>query len=143
VAVENGHLSSAVADQLPSLQRLRGVSDASASYTQHVREEILRKIELIRMGSIARHQQPAREASLDDMEARTRGQLRELTHEYIEVAHQGLSQDGATPERAGEFCRFDTQGSPGALYQRSQGSLVHPHQQRNSEHALVADEAHL
>ena len=117
------------------------MSNANATHTQHLRQELLRKIKLARMGAIARHQEPASEPCLDDMEAHARGHLRELTHEHVEVAHQYLLQDGAALERASELYRVNPQGGSGALHQRAQRSVTHTHKQRNPEKAFRTDEA--
>src|SRR4029078_6173979 len=57
--VEDRHVATGVADQLALLQRTCCSSDADTTYAQHVRDEFLREIELIRMRAIPRHQKPA------------------------------------------------------------------------------------
>jgi hypothetical protein len=38
--------------------------------------------------------------------------------------------------------RFNAQGGPSTLHQRTQRSVIHTDEQRNTEHALRADEAY-
>ncbi len=84
--VENRDIAAAVSNQPPLLQRARRVGDADSTDAKHQGKELVRDVERVRMGAILGHQQPLGEPRLDDVEARARRRLGELSQTDDDVA---------------------------------------------------------
>src|SRR5512134_2587055 len=63
-AGEDRDVTAAVANQLPPLQPACGLGHADPPHPEHVREEFVGQVEVVRMGPVVRHQQPTGEPGL-------------------------------------------------------------------------------
>jgi hypothetical protein len=91
--------------------------------------------------SIARHQQPSRQARFQNMEMSAGSHLRKLTHQHIDVTFQGIVERTTMAEFAGELGRTHAQGAAAALHNRSQLRDVNAEHESCSQHPLSADQA--
>src|SRR5919112_6643111 len=66
--------------------------DARARHAEHVGEELLRELERVGAGAVARDEEPVCESLLDGVEAVAGGRLRYLRQEPKRVAQQKLAQ---------------------------------------------------
>src|ERR1700730_357620 len=98
LAVENLNVTTHVADQPFLLQILSSVRHAFAAYAQHVRDEFLSHLQLVGMGAVAGHQQPAAESLFYWVQAVANGGLRDLRDQGLGVAEQQLLKITATTE---------------------------------------------
>src|SRR5207253_9642258 len=69
--VQNGDIAAAVMDQVAPLQGARRLGDADSADAKHEGQVFLRDLEVVRVGAILGHQQPARQPRFDHVEART------------------------------------------------------------------------
>ena len=95
VTVKNDDFAAVVTDQFAQPQISRGLGHAYPPHTQHIAQQILREMELIRSDPVTRHQQPAGETCLDLVKAIARGGLCHLYHQFVDVAVHRLLQAGA------------------------------------------------
>jgi len=58
------------------VQYAGSIGDTDPGYPQHVRQECVRKVKIVRVYAVAGHQQPTRKARLRLMKAVARGGLR-------------------------------------------------------------------
>ena len=68
-ARENADLTANVADELSFSQRACGDGDRTSTHAQHVGEELVREVEMIRVRAVMRHQQPACRPCFDLVES--------------------------------------------------------------------------
>src|SRR5512145_291405 len=97
LAIENPDVAAAVPDQVAPLESAGGLVDLGPSHSEHVRQEGLRKEKLLRQHTVAGHQQPACEASLDRVEAVARDRLPRLRQLCAGIAPQLALQWRALP----------------------------------------------
>jgi len=74
-AVENGHVAIRVMDQASLLHGAGGDSHAGPSDAKHQRHELMRHRELVTVGTIMRHQQPAGQTLFKGMVTIAHGRL--------------------------------------------------------------------
>ncbi len=102
----------------------------------------MREAEAVGAHAIARHQQPAREALLDDVKAVARGRLRDLDHQRVRVLIHLPLQGGTLAEHAAESRGFHAPCRARALDQHSDRRRRDSQRQRDAHHALAADQPH-
>jgi hypothetical protein len=73
--IENGEVTTRVADQLAPPQQSGGLINACATHTQHGGNKFLRNIELIGARAVSGHQQPAGKPGGHIMEVGANGGL--------------------------------------------------------------------
>ena len=95
------------------------------------------------MSAIVAHQQPARQARPDLMEAHARGRGRELRHQHGDVLVDRASQRGAARELGAKRDLADAQGAAFALHHGVQGRRRHAQGEMRPEHAFAPDHADL
>src|SRR6185437_8035844 len=76
--VRDMDLAARIADQPSSLQRSRSMSDTDTAHTKHVGEKHMGDAEGVLVGTVVRHQQPARKPLFNDVRSNAAGGLREL-----------------------------------------------------------------
>src|SRR6266849_10582674 len=86
--IKNSNMSSHVADQAFHLQTLRGVSHSFAAHSQHVRDELLSHLQLIRLRPVVGHQQPATESLFYRVKPIAHGRLRDLSDQSLRISKQ-------------------------------------------------------
>ena len=90
--VKDPDFSSVVADEFSSLQRAGSNGDATAAHPKYVGEMLMREMKMIGVCTIMRHQQPARQSWFGFMEMGTGAGLRQLRHQYVQVAVERMQQ---------------------------------------------------
>src|SRR5436305_4218300 len=86
--VNDSDVAAIVFNQPGGLQRARGDRDTGASHAEHVRNELLRQREIVRLYSESAHQQPAGEPLFNRVQRVADGYLRNLRDEQARVAQQ-------------------------------------------------------
>lgn len=140
--IEDGDLTAAVVNEVLLLQLPRSHGDATPTHAEHIGEKLMGEVEMIGLRPIVGHQQPARQPWLDLMKVDAGGPLRQLRHQYVEVAIQTALQLGALVQLAQKLAGGDAQGVSGALHHSADGRLAHAQYERDAQHALAADQAH-
>src|SRR5688572_9250319 len=90
--IENRDIAAAVTDQFTPLQRTGSLCYADPPHAQHVGKKFLCQTKPVCAYAIARHKQPAGKASFDHVKTVARGGLRDLDHQYMDIAVQRLLQ---------------------------------------------------
>lgn len=142
-AIDNDQLSAAVTDELAVLKRAGRSIDTGATHTEHRGDELLSDIELIGVGSVAGHQEPARQAGFHAMEMGADDGLTELVEPEMEVTVQAAPQHGAMLEFTTKWRRTHAPRRAGSAYDGALQRDIDPKKQREPNHALVAHETHL
>ena len=84
VTVKNADFASVVTDQFAQSQISGRLGHANPPHTQHIAQQILGKMKMIRLHPVASHQQPAGETGLDLVKAIARGGLCHLYHQFVD-----------------------------------------------------------
>src|SRR6185312_12781892 len=142
-AVEDGDDATTIADQACSLQGSRRRRDAGALHTQHHRKELLGQQELVGLHPVMGHQHPAAAALLQGVEVVAGGGLRDLIEQRMGVSQHDGAHRGAARQLGAEPCGRHAQARAGHLDIDAGGRPVAAQQQRQADHALVADRADL
>ena len=95
--------------------------DADTTHAKYRCKEFVGEVERIRARAVLRHQKPARQAGLDDVETVARDRIRELGHPHVEVTIQRLPEGGALCEVAPKRRGVHAQRGTCALDQRPEG----------------------
>lgn len=86
IPVQDADFATVVTDQLALAQISGSLGNSDPPHSQHIAEDILRQMKLIRLHAVARHQQPAGETGFDPMKTIARGGLCHLYHQFVDVA---------------------------------------------------------
>src|SRR5688572_31378604 len=140
-AVEYADIAPVVADQLLPLQGAGGPGHGNPQHAQHVAEYLLRDMKIVRSHAVARHQQPAREAVLHEMETVACRDLSDLDQSLVYVLVQRSMQGPVPSVLAQETTGRHAQGRSASLYHRKRRRLVYSQRQGYAEHAFAADQA--
>src|ERR1700733_7393154 len=70
--VEDSHLSAVIFNEPPFLEGNGGGRDADSTYAEHIGQKFVRYPKCVAMRPILHHQEPATQACIDFMKARTR-----------------------------------------------------------------------
>jgi len=140
LAVEDRDLAAAVADQRLPLQGRRCLRYTDATHAEHVGENLVRCVEVIRARAIVRHQQPPCQASLDDVEANAGCRLRDLLHLDVRVAVEPEPQRRAALEFVPQRRRADAQRHSGTVHEMVQRRNRRAEQNGYSDHAFAANQ---
>ena len=139
--VEDRDRAAAIVDQPLLLQRARGVRYSYAPHTEHVRQELVRKMKLISMSTVATHQQPAGKSRLHQVITGASSRLRELPHQHVHIATQSLTQLGVASVVPRKGRCAHPQCSPCALDHGVLRRAIHTENERRAEHAFVTDDS--
>ena len=132
-------MAAAVFDQLAALERRGGRAHADPPHAEHAGEKLLRHQEIGGAGTVARHQQPARQSRLDHMKAVAGGGARKLPHQSAGVEQQHLAQRRRATHGHVEAGLAHAQAGSGALHHGPDRRACHAERQRNAHHAFTAD----
>src|SRR6186997_1386431 len=97
-------------------------------------------MEMIRVGAVVRHQQPARQPGLDFMEARAPDRSRLLRQEYEQVVIDCAAQRMTTTQYEAELPGGHPQCRTSALHDPPQAGTIDPQRQCRAEHAFISNQ---
>lgn len=138
-AGKDGDLTAAIMNESSFLKRSRGNGNRTPSHSEHIREELVREVEVICMRAVVRHQKPAHQPRFDIVELGAGSRLGQLSHEHIQVAVQRPEQAGAVVQSAPELRSRHSQCGAGPLDYSAQRRSSDAQGKGRAEHALVAD----
>ena len=118
--IQNRQVATAVADEIATLQCARRAGHSDATHAEHVRQKLVRDVELAGMRAIACHQQPASQTRFHQMKSCAGRRLHELCKEDIQVAIEGGARGRIAFDLACERGGVDAPRVAGALHQRAQ-----------------------
>ena len=100
------------------------------------------QVEMVGMGTVVCHQQPACQARLQCMELAAGGVLRQLHQQHVEIAFESTLQPWAGQQLLVQRFDGDAQGAACALHHRPAGRRLYPQYKGDTEHAFVANQPH-
>jgi len=100
-------------------------------------------MEAVGMRAVAAHQQPARQARADEVEARAGHGHRQLRQRDIQIAIEQPAQGAARRQLALEVQGLDAPGRAGAQHQRLPRRARNAQCERRTQHAFAPDQADL
>jgi hypothetical protein len=115
LAVEDSHLAAAVRDGARALERLGGDGHGRAPDAEQPGELVVGECKLAGADAVVRHQEPARAALLERVEAVARHRLRDLVEEVLRVAEEHVTERPALAREGLEVARDDAPGQAGDL----------------------------
>ena len=104
IAIDDGDAPSVICDQTRRLEQLSRESDGPTPRAEHLPEDVVGDRERVRRDPIMGHEQPTAEPLLGDVEAITRGRLRDLREECEHVAFDEPAE-GVQALNLGKECR--------------------------------------
>ncbi|EFX60387.1 hypothetical protein DAPPUDRAFT_277784 [Daphnia pulex] len=141
-AIEHGQLAAVVFDQAAALHGAGRLGHTDPAHPQHISEELMGDSQLRRARAVLAHQQPARQARADLMEAQTAGGIGQMGQTHIEIALQDRLQRLAARQLGHKHRCSTAPGLAVTLHQGAQGRPVDAQAQLNAQHALAANHAH-
>src|SRR5947209_2025631 len=136
-SVEDRHASATVFDKFPALQFTRNLGHAGAPDTKHHSQKFLGEQKLIRVHTIARHQEPAAAPLLNRMEMSACGRLCHLIEESMRVM-QHDSPRSAAFKFGGEYLGAEPQSLTRHLNICTGRRTDIPHDYGKANHSFVA-----
>ena len=136
--IQDADLAAAVFDQVLPLEVRCRFGHAFPAHAEHVGEELVRHAEFRRAHPVARHQQPAREARADDVEAVAGRGLGNLRHQRVDIAVQPALQRRRAAQRAQEPGLAQLQRGSAALHERAHRGRFDAERQRDADHAFAS-----
>jgi hypothetical protein len=133
----------AVANQPGLLEQPCRHGDAGTVDAEHHGQELLRHREVVALGPVMRHQQPAREALVQSVVTVAGCRLGHLLLESQDVAEQEHPQGRALLDGPMERVRPQSQHRARGLNHGLDSAAIAAEQKRQADHALRSDEADL
>jgi nitrogen-specific signal transduction histidine kinase len=138
-SVEHGDFSPRITNDAQLLQLAGRLGDAFAAHAEHVRDELLRHLQLIARETIERQQQPAAQLLFERvMPVADRG-LRHLRNERLGVTQQDVEHFAVAIEFLLEPVAGQAIGVAGALHDGAARRGLAAHEQRDPDGAFIAD----
>ena len=139
----DGYIPARIMNESFLLKHARGNGNCTPSHAEHVGEELVREVEMIRVCAVMGHQQPAHQTCLDIVEPGAGDCLGQLRHRHVQVSIEYADQAGTVAQSAPELRYGHSQCRPRPLHYGAQrGSPDSEHQSR-AEHTFIADHCDL
>ncbi len=138
-ALEHLDVAAAVTDDAGTLQVSGSLGNPFPPHAEHARDQFLRHHQLARRDPVESEQQPAAQLLLHRMVPVADRRLGHLRHQRLRVAQQQLLQQAGAIELLPEHAGRQPIGMSGRLHHgRTRGGAA-THEQRDADHAFVAD----
>src|SRR5688572_15761137 len=115
-AIDDQNSAALRSDQTVHLETLEGNGHPRSAHTQHARQELMGKRQVVAVDAVVRHQQPAGQTLFDFVTAIGHGSLGRLDDECIADSEQPLLERGALRHRATKQQNGDPMSVPCYLY---------------------------
>ena len=142
-AVEHRDAAARIADQAQLLQLQRAFGDALAAHAQHVGDQFLRHHQLVAVQPVQAQQQPAAQLLVQRVVAVAHRGLRHLRDQRLRVAQQQVHHRAGAFELVLDDAGAQAPALARALHHGAAGRGLAAHEQRDADHAFVADHRNL